>query len=160
MGSRRERGCLWAAAVAAVLPKRISCTNVAVERHPDAPGVDQLGSVRPGPAELDVAVTEDDGAVVNPGEPFDVLGRRLLGEAVVVPSRTAVDVKDAVQLGRGLERVEPPLVGAETRFDARDLLRHVWAVPGRLAQPALAGPAYPGRLRQRTQALDRLRGPR
>ena len=39
--------------------------EVAVERHPDAAGVDQVGAVRAGPAELQVAVAEDDRPVVD-----------------------------------------------------------------------------------------------
>src|SRR5918995_1420541 len=43
-----------------VVPQGVRGANVAIERHADAPGIDQRRSVRSRPPELQMAVAEDD----------------------------------------------------------------------------------------------------
>src|SRR5690349_13574464 len=59
-------------------------TRVAVERHPDAAGVEQIGAVRPRAPELLVAVTEDDCPVVHAVEVALLVRLRLWREALDV----------------------------------------------------------------------------
>src|SRR6266536_3598194 len=100
---------------AVAVAQRVGPSDVAVERHADTPRVEEVGPVRPCPAELQVAVAEDDGPVANAVQAAFVLLRGLDPEAVVVAERAAVDVEDSVQLDPRLEREDPALLGAEPR---------------------------------------------
>src|SRR4029079_975339 len=60
--------------------------GVAVERHADAAGIDEVGVVRTGPAELDVAVTEHDLSFFDASEHPNIVLARL--------GRRAVDVRE------------------------------------------------------------------
>ena len=72
---------------AAAVPERVRGADVPVERHADAAGVDEVGPGRALPLELDVAVAEDDRAVVDARQQLQVSRARLLREAVVVAKR-------------------------------------------------------------------------
>src|SRR5207244_11153535 len=65
-------------------PHRPRRSAVAVERHPDAAGVDEVGAVRAWPPELEVAVAEDDRPLTDALEQPLVVLARLRGEALVV----------------------------------------------------------------------------
>src|SRR4029453_14436507 len=69
------------------VPGRPAGTPVAVQRHADAAGVDEVGTVRTRAAELEVAVPEDDRPAAHAREQplLTLLG--LGGEAVVVSQR-------------------------------------------------------------------------
>src|SRR2546423_13360154 len=54
--------------LAVVTPQRVGAAGVAVERHPDAAGIQEVRPVRPGPPELEVAVPEDDRPVAHAGQ--------------------------------------------------------------------------------------------
>ena len=77
--------------------------HVTVERHAGAAGIDQRRAVRPRPPKLQMAVTEDDGAVANTVQHPLVVVAGLRREALDVGERRAVDVENAVQLLRGLK---------------------------------------------------------
>src|SRR5262249_5338105 len=67
---------LGPAEIEVAVPGRPRRADVTVERHPGAARVDEVGSVRPRPPELLMAVAEDHGAVMDASEhPLVVLGR-------------------------------------------------------------------------------------
>ena len=99
--------------LAVVATQRVRRAHVSVERHADAARVDERRSVRARPAELQVAVAEDDRLVADAVQHPLVVVAGLGRKALDVRQRRAVDVEDAVQLGLRLERVEPALVRAE-----------------------------------------------
>jgi hypothetical protein len=71
-----------------------------------------------------------------------------------------VDVENVVPLELRLERVQPALVRAEAGVPLRKSLQDFGPVRRRLAEPALAVAADPGRVRKLAQPLDRLTRPR
>src|SRR5439155_7428855 len=71
----------------AVVVGRPRRPRVAVEGHPDAAGVEQVGAVGAGPAELLVAVAEDDRAVANASEHASLVVLRLGRKALDVRKR-------------------------------------------------------------------------
>src|SRR4051812_20463879 len=57
------------------VPRRPGGAHVAVERHADAAGVDEIGAVGARPTELEMAVAEDDRALPDAGQqPLVVFG--------------------------------------------------------------------------------------
>src|SRR5881396_439836 len=83
--------------VASVPANRPGRVRLAVPRRTDAAGIDEKGSVRPWPLELEMAVPEDDRPVVLAREQALVVAR-LDVEALVVRERRAMDVEDALDL--------------------------------------------------------------
>ena len=77
--------------------------HVTVERHAGAAGIDQRRAVRPRPPKLQMAVTEDDGAVADAVQHPLVVVTGLRREALDVGERRAVDIENAVQVLRGLK---------------------------------------------------------
>src|SRR5205085_10091954 len=107
-----------------------------------------------------MAVAEHDSRIGYAVQHALVLVARPGGEALDVREWRAVDVEHPVKLDLRLQRVQPALVRAEPGVRLSELFRDLRTVERRLAQPALTVAADPRRLRQRTQALDRLEGPR
>src|SRR2546430_17259918 len=86
--------------VASVPANRPGRVRLAVPRRTDAAGIDEKGSVRPWPLELEMAVPEDDRPVVLARAQTLVVLARLDVEALVVRERRAIDVEDALDLDR------------------------------------------------------------
>ena len=70
-----------------------------------------------------------------------------------------MNVQHTLELGLRLQRIEPALLRAETGVELAQLRRHIGPVRRRLAEPALAVAADPGRVRERAQPPDRLERP-
>src|SRR5205823_213051 len=98
--------------LAVLPPQRVGAAGVAVERHAHAAGVQELRSVRPGSAELEMAVPEDDRTIANARQHALLAWLRLRREALDVRQRRPVDIEDAVEVDLRLQRGEPALVGA------------------------------------------------
>ena len=84
--------------LAAVAPNRPSGPRVAVERHTDAAGIDEVTVVRPRTPELQVAVAEDDLPLVDAGEQPNVVVAGLGREAVDVREWRTVAVERVLSL--------------------------------------------------------------
>src|SRR6266849_5244332 len=145
--------------LAVVSTQRVRRTHVTVQRHACATGVDERRAVRPGPAELLVAVAEDDDLVADAVQHPLVVLAGLGREALDVRKRRAVDIEDTVLLELRLQRVEPALVSPQAGVALRERLHHFGPIRRRLTQPALSVAANPGRVRQFAQPLDRLARP-
>src|SRR6266480_7070470 len=76
--------------LAVVASDRPSGPRVAVERHADAAGIDEVGVVRPRAPELDMAMTEDHLPFLHAGEQPNVVVAGLRRKAVDVRERRAV----------------------------------------------------------------------
>src|SRR6266540_7082388 len=68
--------------------------HVPVERHADAPGVDQIRPPRPRTAKLEVAVAEDDRPIVLVADTLLVLRLGVASKAVIVTADASVHVED------------------------------------------------------------------
>ncbi len=71
-----------------------------------------------------------------------------------------MDVEDAIEVGLGLQRVEPAFARPDPGVHLGEGIRHLGTIERWLAQPALAVTTDPGALRQRDQAFERLHRPR
>jgi [ribosomal protein S5]-alanine N-acetyltransferase len=147
---------------AVVANERIRRAAVAVQRKPNAAGVDELGAIASGAAELEVGVAEDDTALRRAGDEVVVarlcLGQERLhvvgGGGVAVPSATDDGLLDeTAQKGRAL------LTDcAATILDRA--LQHLVVRDVDPRRPTVHVAADPGGVFQRPEGLERLPRPR